>query len=514
MKKLSFINIILASAFLATSCNDLDLEQIDTYGSTGFWKTEAQAKGYVLGLNAQVRNYYETYWKLGEARGGFLKSGSTSLGTSVNDPRIKSQALTKDNTGVANWAGFYSQIIDINLGIKSVEEASYLSDADKKSALAQMHGLRAWYYFWLYRTYGGVPINKEVKVIEKTPTTAKDLYAPRNTPKEVMDFIKEDLQKSETYFQGNNNLQKSQWTKYATLMLKAEVYLWSAKVTTGDQTPQTTDIDVAKNALLEVKNSGNFSLLPNFADVFKYDNKENDEIIYVMPFLDGEKSNWMSSFLYNSNLFSDKFDAQGNPLSTDPLKIVTSAGIFRHEYSYELFKIFESGDTRREATFMDFYQDAHQGSPGLLLKKFLGMINSSDKRVFADDIPVYRYADVLLMLAEVANKKGEDPSPYINEIRKRAYGNESHAYTNGSFEQNELTILKERDKEFVAENKRWFDIVRMQDASGKPLVFKVEANYGETTPILPTTEEYKLLWPVNIQVLNDDPQVKQTPGYE
>ena len=81
-----------------------------------------------------------------------------------------------------------------------------------------------------------------------------------------------------------------------------------------------------------------------------------------------------------------------------------------------------------------------------------------------------------------------------------------------------MAILKERDKEFVAESKRWFDVLRLQDAAGKPLVFSKEANYGKIAntvqPILnEATEAYKVLWPINKDVMNRDKDVAQTPGY-
>jgi hypothetical protein len=119
------------------------------------------------------------------------------------------------------------------------------------------------------------------------------------------------------------------------------------------------------------------------------------------------------------------------------------------------------------------------------------------------------------MLAEVANKKGEDPSQYINAIRARAYGAGYPVYVNSNFASNELAILAERDREFVYENKRWFDLVRMQDAAGKSLVFSSAPSvlYGRTAPALPQSEAYKLLFPVDVNTLNSDPKLKQTPGY-
>ncbi|WP_232748823.1 RagB/SusD family nutrient uptake outer membrane protein [Capnocytophaga stomatis] len=507
--------------FIGTACSDLDLSPEDYYGSNNFWKTEAQAKGFMIGLHSNFRGNAFTYFMLGELRGGLLKSGTSSLGTSLNYENTILQNFTKDNFDGAfhNWAGFYGRILNINLAIDQLNQANYLSENQKNFYLGQAYGLRAWYYFWLYRTYGGVPIKTKPEVA-KGSVTAEQLYTARATAKETLDFIKEDIKKSEDYF-GNSTVDtKSQWTRYATLMLKAEIYLWSAKVTTGNQTPTDVsgDLEKAEEALNTVKSSGKYSLLPDFNNVFRYGNKENAEIIFTIPFLETEATNSSSLFLYSTDgLFNGKYKADGTQYENDPLKIVSAGGVLRIEYKYAFFEKFDMEDTRRNVTFFDFYSDSSKGNPAVVMPKFIGMINSSNVRRYADDIPIYRYADVLLMLAEIKNKKNQDPSEEINEIRKRAYGSNyvasTHGYTNGSFAENELAILLERDKEFVCENKRWFDVRRMQDASGEPLVFSQNINYGSTTPILNQSEKYRLLMPINSATLNGDPKLEQTEGY-
>src|SRR5690606_6410272 len=98
--------------------------------------------------------------------------------------------------------------------------------------------------------------------------------------------------------------------KFASLMLKAEVYLWSAKVTTGDQTPATSDLSTAEAALNEVK--GQFSLQSNFKDVFSYNQKGNSEIIFSLRFMDNEATNNVSQFVYSDNVFIGvKYDKDG-----------------------------------------------------------------------------------------------------------------------------------------------------------------------------------------------------------
>lgn len=70
---------------------------------------------------------------------------------------------------------------------------------------------------------------------------------------------------------------------------------------------------------------------------------------------------------------------------------------------------------------------------------------------------------------------------YINLVRKRAYASNwdenKHGYKSGDFTQNELAILHEKDKEFVQEGQRWWDVLRMTlTKGGKHLVFCKEAN--------------------------------------
>lgn len=525
MKVLKYTTII-AGLLLTVSCNDLDLVPKDYNGSGNFWKNEAQVVGAIEGVHNQFRSNDFNYWIMGEARGGTMVPGGTSsLEQNIYYSDIKIQNFSAQNPNNSSWFDFYGKIFNINNAIKNILEANYLTETNKNYYLGQMYGMRAWYYFWLYRTYGGVPIKTGTEILDKTPSSGKELFTPRSTPKATLDFIKTDINNSEKYFTDSNrvnNFDRIHWSYYATLMLKAEIYLWSAKVTTGDQVPSASDLDTAKEALDKVASSGKFSLLPNYADVFAYNKKQNNEIIFAMAFLENEASTPFNSFMYYPPNFINKYDETGKAFpNNDPLKI--QSGFLFNEYKFELFQAFDATDTRRATTFLSFYSNAAktQGR-GIALIKYIGFINSANTRVFSDDIPVYRYADVLLMYAEIANKQGSDPSTYINQIRQRAYGSNytsANAYTHTNFADGELAILKERDKEFVAESKRWFDVRRLQDASGKPLVFSKEASYGTVAgnvePILnQNTEAHKLLWPINSDIISRDTLVTQTPGYK
>lgn len=507
---------------LLSSCSALDLSPEDYYGSGNFWNQKAQVEGYMTGLHSQLRGSYSMFFILGEARGGTSRYGTSSLGTSLSysDP-IKNNMLTADNPGISGWNGLYSNIMQVNHFIDEVaNRCEFLNESDRGFYLGQAYGLRALYYFMLYRTYGGVPLITDVKVMSGEKPSAEILYTERSSPETILNFIKDDLKKSETNFGTNAKLDKTMWSTYATMALKAEVYLWSAKVATGDhQATGNADLNIAKSALEGIV--GKFSLLEDFSQVFSV--KNNDEVIFTLHFQDTEATNWAGPFIYYGNIFEGQRYSREGELYHDVLDLRGTVGQFLHEYKKALWDSYDADDTRRDATFLDHYGDDNQNQFGLAMKKGIGSINSNNQRVFDTDIIIYRYSDILLMMAEVENGLTGRCASYVNQVRQRAYGTAwdaaEYGYADGTYAENELAILHERDKEFVWEGKRWFDVVRMQDANKKSLAFSTEANYpnNETPqlrePLIKESEAHKLLWPVDVNTLNNDDKLEQTPGY-
>jgi hypothetical protein len=300
-------------------------------------------------------------------------------------------------------------------------------------------------------------------------------------------------------------------------MLKGEVYLWSAKVYGN-----TGDLADAKSALNSITGT---SLIPNFANVFAYTQKENGEIIFDLKYLVGEaEMSTVSFYLYSTFNFDNlhyKDSLASGPLLVDPLQIASTNSmqiIQRYGYTFELFQSYAVTDKRRDATFYDYYKVTKSGNPpykitirNTALVKFLGTI-SANKRYFSDDWPVYREADRLLMLAEIANAEGSDPSGYIKQIRDRAFypAADPTPFVNSTKDKNELAIFAERNKEFVHEGKSWYDLRRMKYGSD-PLVFKsANHKYGVLDK---ASQGYMVLWPIEPAIWTNDPLVNQTPGY-
>lgn len=515
MKKLKYIFYVAAFAFAAASCHkSLDLAPVDYYGDGNFWQNEAQVTNFMVGLHKQFRDNQFMFIRLGEMRGGGF-SNVDRQNTSLNELPIINQAIEENSAGVGSWAGFYGPILQLNLFIQKVEAIDFIATDKKNYLLGQAYAMRAYYYFHLLRTYGGVPLRLEPEVLNGT-TDAVALRKARATEAEVLASIKSDVNKAITLFgPAIAPADKSQWNPLAALMLKGEVYLWSAKVYNT-----TADLAEAKAALNAITGT---SLQTNFADVFSYGKKNNNEIILAIRYRVGEveMSNY-ATFLYSTfnfdNLHYKDSSGSGSTL-VDPLQIAATNSmqiIQRYGYTFELFQSYDLADKRRNATFYDYYKVDKSVSPpkvtvrNTALVKFLGTIDAN-KRYFSEDWVVYREADRLLMLAEIVNAEGGDPTQYIKQIRDRAFANaDPTPFVNGSKDANELAIFAERSKEFVYEGKRWYDLRRMKYGND-PLVF-ISPNhpYGVLDK---ATQGYKILWPIEPAIWTNDPLVDQTPGY-
>jgi hypothetical protein len=519
MKKLQYIIFSAVLLIAAASCRkSLDLAPEDYFGNNNFWRNEAQVTNFMVGLHKQFRDNQFQFLRLGEMRGGTFSNVERQQ-VSLFDLPIIEQRLEETSSGVSNWAGFYGPILQINLFIQKVESVDFLAVDRKNYLLGQAYAMRAYYYFHLLRTYGGVPLRLEAEVLNGT-TDPVALRKARASEAEVLAAIKADVNKAVNLF-GSSAMpaDKSQWNPAAALMLKGEVLLWSAKVYNT-----TADLAEAKTALNAISGT---ALQPTFADVFSYSKKNNSEIILAVRYREGEAEMGInySYFLYAlpnfSNLHHKDSSGSGQPL-VDPLNIGSAPSqiIQRYGYTFELFQSYDVADKRRDATFYDYYKVDKSTTPATVqirntaLVKFLGTLDAAQKRLFADDWPVYREADRLLMLAEIVNAEGGDPTQYIKTIRDRAFGGagkDPSPFVNGSKDANELAIFAERSKEFVYEGKRWYDLRRMK--YGNDLLVYISPNhpYGVLNK---GTQAYKVLWPIEAGIWTNDPLVDQTPGYQ
>ncbi|MEX0884689.1 MAG: RagB/SusD family nutrient uptake outer membrane protein, partial [Cyclobacteriaceae bacterium] len=116
-----------------------------------------------------------------------------------------------------------------------------------------------------------------------------------------------------------------------------------------------------------------------------------------------------------------------------------------------------------------------------------------------------RYAELLLLIAEAKNALGQDPSSEINMVRERAYGDDFPAFEfiNGSQSENDEAILQERLFELAFEGKRWWDLIRFDQAFDKVPSLQDKAG-----------QNFLKVWPITLETLSLNSKITQNPGYE
>ena len=121
-----------------------------------------------------------------------------------------------------------------------------------------------------------------------------------------------------------------------------------------------------------------------------------------------------------------------------------------------------------------------------------------------NDVPIFRYADVILMKCEAIKRggtatNGDTPQSLFNQIR--AYVNAPLLDHDPSLQE----ILDERGREFLDEHWRRNDLIRFGDFE-RDWGFKYDYNPDAANP------QYRL-WPLSVDVLNANTNWSQNPGY-
>ncbi|MGQ0647255.1 MAG: RagB/SusD family nutrient uptake outer membrane protein [Gemmatimonadaceae bacterium] len=473
----------------ATGCTEnLVVDPTSTITVNSFWKSPEDARGALAGMYVRFRgeaglNLY--VW-------GGSRSEELTTGVEASEGRERFFLNTLDATNAGpDWLRLYTVVHDANLILKYVPRVTFVSENEPKEILAQAYAMRAYAYFIMARTWGGVPIVKE-------PTESYDPVGslrPRDDVARVFELIKQDADSALALFPTSTfPACRCQWSRPAVNALKGDVHLWTAKRRGGGAADFTTALQALQSAA-----AADVTLLPRVADVFAYTSKGNREILMAVRHQDLESGeNW-------GNTMYIRDDQIGAVNASARALVGTGGGASRWTPSPTLRQQFTFDDSRRDATFAELFRMRGADSTfyAAVALKYKGFVTSGSRR-FMDDVVLYRHADVLLMIAEAKNGLGQDPSSEMNAVRQRAYGASfpSHRFTSAGQQQNDALILKERLLELALEGKRWWDLVRF----GKAF---------ELAPSLQTraSQAHLLLWPISQTTISLDPKVTQNPGY-
>lgn len=487
MKKFKYILPLLA--FVAsTSCKKaIDVDPVSTITSQVFFKTQDDITGALRGMYVELRNpAANDLFFMGEGRSEVLTNGTA--GTLGND-KYYNNTLNATNPG-PNWQQLYTTINAANLILKYAPGITFLTNDAKNSAIAQAYTMRAFVYFSLVRTWGGVPIRTEPMESYDPATVQK----ARSTAADVFALIKDDLNKALALYPNMNyDTGRNTWSKGSADALKADVYLWTAKMMSGGN----ADLTTALSAVNEAQTS-DVQLLPNYNDIFSYTNKGNKEDMMVVRFqlLEGLNNYWQTMYVSNQS------NVSAATLAFIGVQGVGNTGVNACQISASVRNQFSTDDQRRLGTFYEIYDNANKYVCSITTKG-AGMVNAGTRN-FYTDVVLYRYADLLLMKAEIKNALGQDPTTEMTLVRQRAYGANyaAHAFVSGTQAANDAAILQERLLELCTEGKRWWDLVRFGQAFN--MVPSLQGKSSQTG---------LLLFPIGSTIRSLEPQVTENPGW-
>lgn len=417
MKKLKYIaSIGVIIAFVLSSC---ELEENPLfYSSENLYNNE-------IGANTVLNGVYSGLTAFGYYGADYhhLLNMTSGLYNTNRDASLKDAAglmpYSSLNFVVNVWRECYTTISRANDLIDNMEIITFPNEAEHSNILGQAYFIRALTYFNLVRIYGKVPlINKTVG--------SDSLHFGRAELNDLFTQIISDAERAEELLPEIGEETSGRPAKTAANMLLAKVYMWMA----ADQTAAETDN--WQNAYDEaIKVYGNYTLVEDFNSLWYPETSNNTSESIFELYSNGENTLRLHQTFTASNAHAGRatwgrfkanlevYDAHANRYPTDPRiesTYKTTYEFYSDAVNYKM-KITYPTTTKRN--------DKHQSYP-FINKYFLKdhtVMNYNQDQSYV----LFRYADLLLMLAEIENELNgpENAYQYVNEVLSRARGTES-----------------------------------------------------------------------------------------
>ncbi|KSA11718.1 RagB/SusD family nutrient uptake outer membrane protein [Maribacter dokdonensis] len=437
---------------------------------------------------------YLSYW--GDTGTDILKANPNFNGELVD---LDAYSFNAQSTVINQvWAEHYIQIRGLNLGIDYLMDSSNVvsSEIDRKELEAHFKFLRSLLYFNLIKIYGNPLLSVTAEI---------DLSGPPNYPQNpstTYSQIEEDLLYAiENLPVLNSNDQANQWS---ARFLLAKVYMTMAGFPLNEYGKYGSALEQLK--ILQ----GQYELMLDYNSVFNEENEaSNREILFKITFDGGEDS---------KSSFNDYWGPLGIA-SEDALLLVSgfensfnSSMLFENPVSFPI-EIEDNRFKNNIATFSISGNnvvnevDPKNWRP---LKWYNGELPDADFESTSFDYPVFRYADVLLLLAEAENEvNGPTPLAYaaINQVRERAFGNENNVPGNLNKDQFFDVIYLERKLELCFEGHRRDDLVRWNKLQ------EVIDGFNSTNDFSKDYQPHEYVWPIPQSEIDLNPNAVQNPGY-
>src|SRR5881296_1578255 len=406
---------VLLVLCLAGGCDFLTTEPKGVLTTENFFKTADQAIDATNATYNMLREWQvHVFSWLGLTD---IVSDDATKGSTPGDASFLGDLdnLTFDPGNLAfadPWAGYYKGVYRANVAIQHIPDVPM--DATLKARLiGENKFLRAYYYFFLVRAFGGVPLVTQ-------PLTPDQFIQPRATADEVYALIEQDLQDASAVLPTKLQYAAAdvgRATKGAAQGMLAEVYLYRK------------DYAHALAYADSVIGQPGYGLFSDYTTLFTDAGENSTESVWeveaaVTPGGGKQPSEGGANIQY-----AEVQGVRGTP----------NIGWGFNTPAPELEAAYEPGDPRLEATILYPWELLPDGSPRVVYFNPSMLNNRYNKKVFVSpdnpggtfnagiNIRRIRYADVLLMAAEAAYRTSDETkaTTYLNQVRARARGTQS-----------------------------------------------------------------------------------------
>ncbi len=364
-------------------------------------------------------------------------------------------------------------------------EASDVNETVKKRYIAEAKALRAWMAVYLYDLFGTVPVAPD----DVLDNPEEFVYLPRLSEAEYETMVVDEL----TYAIENlpaTVTERGRLTKGAARMILLKYYMIKRDFTKA--------LPIARD-LYNMESEGVYTLLPDYNSIFTKENMGNRELILVIPTNVTNMPNYWTAHVMPTNY-------------PYPAPNASNWGAYRMPWDF--YDTYEEGDERLGNIISSY--TASDGTSvtrgkgeltmGALPAKY-GVDMAQTGAATGIDVVVYRFADVLLSLAECINETSGGPTTeaiaLVNRVRERSgLDGLSAAATAGKQAFNDA-ILLERGHEFYGEGLRRQDLIR----HGK-YITSAQTRTGNQT------DTYKVRFPIPVSFITESKDaIIQNDGY-
>ena len=421
-------NILIAMLVCLNICGCSDFLEEDPKGkltTDNFYNSESDARQAINGVYRRLSDSWVTGYNIKQIPNDLLKRASWDEASGLSNFTYGSE-----NTYIAGmWQNHYAVIKDCNSVIDNVT-ANKEKINNWERYVGQAHGIRAFLYFDLVRWFGDVPLvltdTKSLDGLEVTRTPQKEVF--RQIIEDFEYCISHTMDKGDT----SKGYQYGRLTKDACHGFLAKVYLWLGSVAQRDGKEilgnAADNFEKSLEHSSAVIQGGRYKLVDYYPDVFnaKTRDKAPDEVLWCVQGLTGDDTGTWTGMMFGIRGNQNLGGSWDNISSSDYHRMMYEpSDSIRRLWNCPRMTIQDDGtlwgwdykmywDTRGDQKLSEATENNNwlQWSIGKFRRYPLADPSSYNYTNFGMDVPLLRYADVLLMYAEAYNEVNHAPGDY------------------------------------------------------------------------------------------------------